>query len=1253
MKNNTFILLIFALFFSFGCSKEAGKSEAKFKIGLAALTDINAVGAGGAMLWGRSDKGDMFGSVITPSSGMELSLVNGQWTFWSVAWEGNGSGTAFTGTVRCAKAQALLNGTDVQVNLSLSNAKCDQQDFSPSVTVNAGIKQFPSISTHECQKLSDHNGIGCGEGIASGKTVSRRFVLSSFIKPASGSLVTLPAKLVSACRPVGVYFANEHLPLGNGVMPALAFLDSFYSSSSCDETDPKGFRRSAYEYGLLGTAKLDTIKFVNEGTCDATGFSFDACTKFNGSYSSSCNLNTNQFEISQAACVANGGVYTANSTMKNFQLITAIPEGEVCSGPRVNVANNSPHPFASGDGSIASPYTICKEAQLNAIGENATAYTGSHFSLQADLDMNKTSILGNGEQPIPTCLTNPGANFIPIGGLYNNVCSQVPAETFSGSFNGNGHMISNIRLEGKNDDLGFIRVGGTISNLILKKIEVEGKSNVGGVSGRGAAEIKNVTVLDGRIRGDSNVAGIAGHYTGMSVFLNNHAKKVDIDGNGTAGAVFGGLIGFDDNSGLTIRLSSFQGFIRSHAQGESIGGLLGKGSSGINVYVYESFSNGAILASGSSGACAGGLLGNMSGPVTIIESYSQMSIGHSIYNNTFGSGKIGGLVAYSGGSTNINYSYYYGSIMNPCNKNTVYCSVGTLLGSGTPTLNNSQGALLTPSWYTTMPSDNTNLATIESGSFKASLVAGGKYKDVGTPLPKLTWENDICSTAVANEPLATQASTRGLTAANPMVICNKEQWASIKDYPNRIYGLAGNIALGEFAHTNIPSAFAGAIEGNNFLVTGFKSTIPTGSGGLFIQNNGRIGGIHFAAGDITSSATAAAVGVVGINNTNAVMTKNKFDSISMSGMSNKKGVIAGENYGSITLSKVESAMEANSRFAGMGVGVNQASGSIVGVRVSGMINIANAVNDIVLGGLAGTNYGIVQEVDTGVNLNNPVNNDPATYVGALIGDNAAIVKDALIRPYASINFSQTSPKYGSVFGKTSGGSNVMRVISTNEIPYQTPMDGAAKPLVYDNDAGAIYNNLYVLNGAVFKYNEANALTISSCSVAGSLITHNFSAAFNEDPSFPDGYYFMSMNGGGDRISRRITGSHTTATSVLLTNDLSDYFIPCDSNGIQAGSILNQIASVTDINYSGVAYIQPRDFSAMTTFCPSASSQAGNTNYKCLANEFDIVEDTNVGGIGFNRLKAAYSAIVNNTILPANRPVWTVDDEGFPRLFLVD
>jgi hypothetical protein len=1253
MKNICSLVLIVILMTTFsGCSKTAGSTASSFKISLNSITDITSIGNGGAMLWGRSDKGDMFGEVLTPTTGLELSLNNGQWTFWSVAWEGNAAGDKFTGVSRCAKNVSVLNGTSVQVSLNLSNANCDLGDFSPSVATNGSIKSFPELSLHECQKLTDHNGLGCGPIGESSKSVSRRLVMTSFKKPAGGSIQVLPTKLVSNCKINGGNFSGEHLPLSNGFMPAMTFLDSFYSSSTCDEADSKGFRRSVFEYGLLSTAKLDMIKFINEGSCDGTGFTQASCSQYSGTFIGTiCSLGSAAFEISQDACISNGGTYTASLLSKKVELISAIPESEVCAGPRVNNSNLSPHPFAAGDGTMASPYSICTETQLNKIGSNASLYANSSFLLLSDLDMNKTSVFG--DQAIPEYFKHPGANFMPIGGLFNGSNVEVASIKYYGTFDGNGHSISNIRLEAVSPNVGFIREGGTVKNLTLKNIDIDAKSEVGFVVGNSPTLIENVHVSGGSLHGTNNVGGIVGRCEGASLILNNlHVDKAIIQSDQGSTFSIGGLVGLFAGNNLSITNSSFDGLIKHHGTMESVGGLIGNFNSTGNLYISSSKTTGTLLTSGSSSSFAGGLAGNSGGGITVENSYSRMSIAHSVYNTNFGSAMIGGLVGYSLGSLNLNHAYYYGSIMLPCSVVTpAYCYVGALQGGGASgTFDSySRGSITTPSWFSA--TGNSSLSSFEDATYQSTFVSSSQaaFKNVGQKIPILSWENDTCALNESNTSVAVQSASRG-SLANPIILCNKEQWRELSSYSNLNYSIAGNLSIGDIVATDMPNPFNGSIEGNNLIVSGFSILPTTGNSALFAANSGNIKDIQFAGGVIQSGSNSTNVGVVGVNNATGILTKNNYDSIFISGNNpGAQGVVAGVNSGSISFGHIETWMDSGATNVGMIAGEN--NGVILGMRANGTLNSIDQSKNLKVGGIAGINRGIIQEVDTGVNINT-ANSIAGSYFGALIGENQGTVKDALIRPYASLNFPNTLPKIGHIFGHATPNSKAIRIVASNEIPFSVGQTGAPFHTSALNDSGATYDNVFALSGAVYEYNTTIPISVTNCSGSSFPIVLTTASSFTNIPSF-SGFYFSNPSR-HDVASLKIRSTSHVNSTLPISINVGETDYTCGISGLNSSSILYMTRDEVDFSAPGVTNTSPTAMKLYSTFCPSSSSAVGDPNYKCFGNEFDMVEGQS-GGIGFNRLKDAYLALLLKQPLPLNRPVWVMDDnnEGFPKLFLDD
>ncbi len=165
-----------------------------------------------------------------------------------------------------------------------------------------------------------------------------------------------------------------------------------------------------------------------------------------------------------------------------------------------------------------------------------------------------------------------GHNWEPIG--YLNDCSDNSGKAFKGTFNGQGHTISNMTCPYQYDNMGLFGCvdGGTITNTFV-------------VSGT-----LNASIAD-------NIGGLVGWM--KSGTITNSEAVVSMTG-GTA-TVMGGLVGQMDAG--TIH-SSFA--IPTFTNGGTVGGLVGKVSGG---NVYNNFANASI----SSGTTKGGLVGYRTG----------------------------------------------------------------------------------------------------------------------------------------------------------------------------------------------------------------------------------------------------------------------------------------------------------------------------------------------------------------------------------------------------------------------------------------------------------------------------------------------------------------------------------------------------------------------------------------------------------------------------------------------------------------
>ncbi|WP_162177500.1 MBG domain-containing protein [Hyphomonas adhaerens] len=303
---------------------------------------------------------------------------------------------------------------------------------------------------------------------------------------------------------------------------------------------------------------------------------------------------------------------------------------------------------------------------------------------------------------------------------------------FSGSFNGGGHVISdlNINQPGANArDIGmFGFVSGEISNIGMEGGAIVGNSSVGALAGRlgGTGSISNAYATSSVTAG-TYTGGLIGYvHSGASV-SNSHAGGT-VTASATVGSLdsTGGLVGYNDggilqdvyatgdvlggnySGGLVGRNVGNGTVTNAYATGAVsgnswVGGLMGRNDVGeitrsyatgdvtavnLNSYagglVGQNLSRGKIHESYATGAVSGdnyvgGLVGNMTG--SIANAYATGDVA--------GSDNVGGLAGWieTGSITN---AYATGAVT------ATGSSVGGLVG-----YNNGGGATLTASYFDT------------------------------------------------------------------------------------------------------------------------------------------------------------------------------------------------------------------------------------------------------------------------------------------------------------------------------------------------------------------------------------------------------------------------------------------------------------------------------------------------------------------------------------------------------------------------
>ncbi len=286
--------------------------------------------------------------------------------------------------------------------------------------------------------------------------------------------------------------------------------------------------------------------------------------------------------------------------------------------------------FAGGDGSESAPYQIATGAELAYLAQQVNAgngYADKYFILTDDIDLEDI-------------------DWIPIGHIYPDYLY------FYGHFDGDGHIISNLKVTGTFDNTGLFGglTSGSVTNLHLENVNcvVSGSDYVGGLAGDNyTSSIRNCSVSGTvTISGNDYVGGLVGWNDDQSS-LNNCSVSgtVTILGNDDVGGLAGAnrnssisncsvsgtvtILGSDNVGGLTgtnnenssIENCYTSAVVETSANYADVGGLVGLNADQSSI--SNCYAVGAVSASAEWGedadiivACAGGLVGANSGTVS-------------------------------------------------------------------------------------------------------------------------------------------------------------------------------------------------------------------------------------------------------------------------------------------------------------------------------------------------------------------------------------------------------------------------------------------------------------------------------------------------------------------------------------------------------------------------------------------------------------------------------------------------------------
>ncbi len=522
--------------------------------------------------------------------------------------------------------------------------------------------------------------------------------------------------------------------------------------------------------------------------------------------------------------------------------------------------------------------------------------------------------------------------------------------------------------------------GYLIISLVINRPDTNG---IGLFSSIGPlALITSVNLVRSSISGNSHLGGLAGRSSGS---ITNCTTTGSVMSSGSNSNAVGGLAGY--SSGVITNCTTTISVMSSGSNSNAVGGLVGRNLGTIS----NCTATGSVMSSGSNSNTIGGLAGYNDGIIT--NSYAT----GSVISSGSDSSDIGGLVGYNRGKS-VTSCTATGSVMSSGSNSN---AVGGLVGCNAASISSSHstgnvtgsgsyfGGLVGLNSRTTVRAATIN-ASYSTGNINGKKSVGGLVGSNGSPSFN---DGSTITNSYATGNVSGDSFVGGLAGSNP-----------------------GS------SNTIIASYATGHVSGTEYI------------GGLVGNNKGVVSNSHSTA--TTAASGKSAGGLVGSNEGSII------DCLAAGTVSgnHRVGGLAGDNFGTIQHSQVNSRIDAEHNQVGGLVGSN------FGLLTDCSVN-ATVSGQWVVGGLVGLNYNHIDSCHVTINLhasgisaggliglNQGTPTDPLTIfnctvkgsitgadeVGGLIGDSeATIVKNCSV---TALTLHASGNEVGGLIGESEDGN---------------------------------------------------------------------------------------------------------------------------------------------------------------------------------------------------------------------------------------
>ena len=687
-------------------------------------------------------------------------------------------------------------------------------------------------------------------------------------------------------------------------------------------------------------------------------------------------------------------------------------------------------PYSGGSGTADDPYQLASFRDLIDLGDTPADYD-KHFILTADIIMSQRFGFAK-------------AVIAPIW-HWEPFFTRVYPETrsFTGSFDGNGHVIRDLYMEGGAylGLFGVLGAGAQVRNLGLVDVHIEG-----GPTGALAVCNESATVVNcystGTVRGGYVVGGLIGGMPrkGRGYLFDCHSSTVVIGETSVGGLVginmggcvvnshtsgtvrgrecVGGLVGgLPDTQGSRHIGSVLQCYSTASVRGEShVGGLVGNNGSGT---ISHSYSTGTVTG----GVQTGGLVGS-SGAGGVAFSYSTgpvsgrydvgglIGLNGSWYPNLR---RIGATLVHSYSTGTVSATNHVGGLVGYNTENSlVATSFSTGEVSGESDIGGLVGLCDEPRYvvdsFWDIQSSGQSMSAAGRGLTTALMQDSHVFQDAGWDFSGET-DNGTADIWQMPEPVsypvltpfprfeATQPAGRG-TAQDPFLITDVPELYSIRLQPLAHYRLDADIDLSEIVW---PCAvipwFGGTLDGNNHVTRHLH--VEGGSYlGLFgmLGRTARVRNLELAEVDISGFVAYFKQIAPPPSRGRSLMAQLAQQAVVRG---NYIGALAGSNEGLVLDCRITGSLNGRDYIGGL-VGMNRATISFCSSdgTVSGEDYVGGLIGMIDAGTVSHCrSSGLVSGLDTGIGGLVGLNMDKVAssystskvqggrYVGGLLGEN--------------------------------------------------------------------------------------------------------------------------------------------------------------------------------------------------------------------------------------------------------------------------